>query len=250
VVAANVDLVFAVCGLDADFSPRRIERYLARIWASGASPAVLLNKADQCADPWSRVAEIERRSPGVPVRALSALAGDGIDELRELISPGITAALVGSSGVGKSTIVNRLLGEERMATGAVRERDGRGQHVTSHRQLVRLPAGGLLLDTPGMRELQLVDDAGLDAVFAEIEELARGCRFRDCRHESEPGCAVKAAVENGALDAERLEHYAKLGREAAAYELRHDEHRRRKAERVWGQLYDEGARIRKWKRGE
>lgn len=250
VVAANVDLVFAVCGLDADFSVRRIERYLARIWASGALPSVVLNKADVCADPWSRVAEVERHAVGVPIHVISALRAEGIEAVRACIHDGMTVALVGSSGAGKSTLVNALLGEERMRTGEVRARDGRGCHVTTHRQLVLLPGGGLLLDTPGMRELQLLDDDGIDSVFGDIAALAGRCRFRDCGHDSEPGCAVKAAVESGELDADRFEHYRKLEREAQANELRHDEHRRRQAERVWGQLSDEVAQLRNWKGGK
>ncbi len=250
VVAANVDLVFAVCGLDADFSVRRIERYLARIWASGAQPSVLLNKADLCADPEARVAEVEEHAAGVPVLVISALLAEGLDAVRAGIRDGMTVALVGSSGAGKSTLVNALLGEERMRTGEVSASDGRGRHVTTHRQLVLLPGGGLLLDTPGMRELQLLDDEGLDAVFGDIAALAGRCRYRDCRHDTEPGCAVKEAVESGTLDAERFEHYRKLEREAQANELRHDEHRRRQAERVWGQLSDEVAQLRKWKGGK
>ncbi len=250
VVAANVDVVFAVCGLDADFNVRRIERYLARIWASGAQPVVILNKADLCEDVPGRVAEVEGRAPGVPVQATNALHRDGLEAVRARIGRGATVALVGSSGAGKSTLVNALLGEERMATGAVRAGDGRGRHVTTHRQLVRLPGAGLLLDTPGMRELALVDDEGLDALFGDIAELAAGCRFRDCRHAGEPGCAVNAAVSSGALDADRLEHFRQLEREAAAFELRHDEHARRRAERVWGQLSDEVARLRRWKGGK
>ena len=250
VVAANVDLVFAVCGLDADFNVRRIERYLARIWASSAQPSVILNKADVCAEPWLRVAEVERHVAGVPVHVISALRSEGIEEVRASIRPGMTVALVGSSGAGKSTLVNALLGEERMRTGEVRTSDGRGCHITTHRQLVLLPGGGLLLDTPGMRELQLLDDAGIDTVFRDIAALAGHCRFRDCSHDSEPGCAVKAAVESGELDAERFEHFHKLEHEAQANELRHDEHRRRQAERVWGQLSDEAAQLRKWKGGK
>ena len=250
VVAANVDLVFAVCGLDADFNFRRIERYLARIWASGAQPAVVLNKADICGDVAGRVAEVERHCPGVPVHVTSALLAQGVAAVRASIGDGMTVALVGSSGAGKSTLVNALLGEEQMATGAVRARDGRGRHVTTHRQLVLLPGGGLLLDTPGMRELQLVDEDGLGSVFGDVAALAVRCRYRDCRHDTEPGCAVKEAVASGALDADRLEHYRKLEREARAYELRQDEHKRRQAERVWGQLYDEVARLRRWKGGK
>jgi ribosome biogenesis GTPase / thiamine phosphate phosphatase len=250
VVAANVDLVFAVCGLDADFNVRRIERYLARIWASGAEPAVILNKADVCADAAARLAEVQSRAVGAAVYATSALHSRGIDAVRGCIREGTTVALVGSSGAGKSTLVNALLGESRMRTGQVRASDGRGRHVTTHRQLVLLPGGGLLLDTPGMRELELVDEGGLDAVFGDIAALAARCRYRDCRHRAEPGCAVKEAAESGALDADRLDHFLKLEREAEASELRHDEHRRRQAERVWGQLSDEVARLRQWKGGK
>jgi len=250
VVAANVDLVFVVCGLDADYNVRRIERYLARVWASDAQPSVILNKADICPDAAARAAEVERHAAGVPVHVISALHSEGIRTVRAGIQDGMTVALVGSSGAGKSTLVNSLLGEERMRTGEVRASDGRGCHVTTHRQLVLLPGGGLLLDTPGMRELQLVDDEGIDAVFGDIAALAGRCRYRDCRHETEPGCAVKEAVGSGALDADRLEHHRKLEREARASELRHDVHRRRQAERVWGQLSDEVARLRKWKGGK
>ncbi len=250
VIAANVDLVFAVCSLDADFNVRRIERYLARIWASGAEPAVVLNKADLCEDTAARVAEVESHAVGVPVHVISALRGEGLEAVRACIHAGMTVALVGSSGAGKSTLVNALLGEERMRTGEVRADDSRGRHITTHRQLVLLPGGGLLLDTPGMRELQLLDEEGLDSVFGDIAALAARCRFRDCGHETEPGCAVREAVESGALDAARFEHYRKLEREARANELRHDARRRRQAGRLWGQLWDEVAQQRTWKGGK
>lgn len=250
VVAANVDLVFAVCGLDADFNIRRIERYLARIWASGAAPAVILSKADLCDRYAERRAEVARHCGDVPVIVTSALQGDGLDEVRARIGHGMTVALVGSSGAGKSTLVNALVGETRMVTGAVRESDGRGCHVTTHRQLVLLPGGGVLLDTPGMRELQLVDDSGLDAVFGEIAELATQCRYRDCRHEAEPGCAVRAAVESGELAVERLDHFRKLEQEAQAYERRHDARARKQEAKMWGQLSDEVAQLRRWKGGK
>ena len=250
VVAANVDLVFVVCGLDEDFNLRRIERYLARIWASGAEPTVVLNKADLCEDALERTAQVAGRCPGVPILVTSALRLDGIEAVRASIRAGMTVALVGSSGAGKSTLVNALLAQERMPTGEVRARDGRGRHITTHRQLVLVPGGGLLLDTPGMRELQLVDEDGLDATFRDVAALSARCRYRDCRHAAEPGCAVKDAVESGALAAERLEHYRTLEREARAYELRHDERLRRQAERRWGQLSDEVARLRRWKGGK
>lgn len=250
VVAANVDLVFVVCGLDADFNVRRLERYLARIWAGGAQPAIVLNKADIGEYVPERLREVEGRCPGAPVHLISALQAQGLEAVRALIGAGKTAALVGSSGAGKSTLVNALLGENRMATGEVRASDGRGCHITTHRQLVLLPGGGLLLDTPGMRELQALDEEGLDAAFEDIAALAAQCRFRDCRHDTEPGCAVKEAVAAGELAADRLENYRKLEKEARAYELRHNEHLRRKSERVWGTLHDEVERMRRWKRGE
>ncbi|MBI4951223.1 MAG: ribosome small subunit-dependent GTPase A [Myxococcales bacterium] len=250
VVAANVDLVFAVCGLDADFNLRRIERYLARIWASGAEPRVILNKADVCDDLDGRVAEVERHCCAVPIHVTSALRAEGIEAVRACLRDGTTAALVGSSGAGKSTLVNALLGERRMRTGEVRASDGRGCHVTTHRQLVLVPSGGLLLDTPGMRELELLDDEGIETVFGDVAALAGTCRFRNCRHDTEPGCAVTEAVEAGGLEAERFLHFRKLEREAQANELRHDEHRRRQAERRWGQLADEVAQLRRWKGGK
>lgn len=250
VVAANIDIVFAVCGLDADFNLRRIERYLARIWASGARPAVILNKADLCGNTAERMAETQSRCPMAPVHATSALLSEGLAEIRASIGEGVTAAFVGSSGAGKSTLINALLGEERMATGAVRENDGRGRHTTTHRELVPLPGGGLLLDTPGMRELQLVDEEGLDSVFDDIAALSARCRFRDCRHDTEPGCAVKEAAGSGELSPGRLEHYRKLEREAKASERRHDERLRRQSERAWGQLSDEVALLRRWKGGK
>ena len=250
VVAANVDLVFAVCGLDADFNVRRIERYLARIWASGALPAVILNKSDVCDSTAARQAEVEDHCPGVPVYVTSALRSEGLEAVRACIRNGMTAAFVGSSGAGKSTLVNVLLGEDRMTTGEVRTRDGRGSHITTHRQIVFLPGGGLLLDTPGLRELQLVDEDGLDSVFEDIAALSERCRFRDCRHDNEPGCAVREAVESGILAAERLEHYRKLEREAQAYEQRHDARLRKQTGRLWGQLYDEAALLRRLKGGK
>ena len=244
IVAANVDQVFVVCGMDSDFNLHRIERYLARIWASRAVPAIVLNKADLCGDVPGHVGEVERHAVGVPVFVTRALVADGLPSIAATILPGTTSAFVGSSGAGKSTLINALLGENTMATGEPRKSDGRGCHTTTHRQLVLLPQGGLLLDTPGMRELQLLDDDGLDSVFDDIVALAADCRFRDCGHEHEPGCAVKEAARAGALDSERLEHYHQLQREARAYERRHDERLSRQSERVWGQLHSEAARLR------
>ncbi len=235
VVAANVDLVFVVTGLNEDFNPRRLERYVARIWASGAQPVVVLNKADLCPDAGRIQLDMEARFPGLQVKLISALHGLGVEALKSELKPGLTVALVGSSGAGKSTLVNSLLGHQLMATGEAP--DGHhGHHVTTHRQLVLLPQGGLLLDTPGMRQLHLVDDEGLEAVFGDIAQLAAQCRFPDCRHESEPGCAVKEALEAGLLEPERLDHYRKLDREAKAYELRQDEHLRRAADRAFGHM--------------
>ncbi|MBN1152218.1 MAG: ribosome small subunit-dependent GTPase A [Dehalococcoidia bacterium] len=250
VIAANVDIVFVVSGLDADYNIRRIERYLARIWASGAEPIVILNKADVCDDVAARIAEIEAVSPGLTVIATSAKRSEGLDGIRQLLHPGTTGAFVGSSGAGKSTLINSLLGEERFATSEVRADDSRGRHTTTHRQLVVLPWGGLLVDTPGMRELALYDDEGIDAVFSDIESMSAHCRFRDCSHQGEPGCAVQQAVHRGEIPAERLDHYLKLRAEARSYELRSDERLRRKGERAFSKRIGSDLKlIRKWKEG-
>jgi ribosome biogenesis GTPase / thiamine phosphate phosphatase len=213
VVAANVDVVFVVAGLDLNYNVRRIERYLTLAWESGAQPVVLLTKADLCDDVESHVYEVESVAFGLPVHAVSAPQGDGVETVRSYVPPGRTAALLGSSGVGKSTLVNALVGEELLATKEIRE-DGRGRHTTTHRQLVPLPEGGLVLDTPGMRELQLWDaDTGLESAFQDLESLASQCRFADCSHRREPGCAVRAALASGSLELERFESWGKLQRE-------------------------------------
>ena len=202
IVAANVDTVFLVMGLDGDFNPRRLERYLTVVWDSGADPVVLLNKVDLCDARDERLREIE--AMGAPTHLVSARSGQGLEALAAYLTPGRTVALLGSSGVGKSTLVNRLLGEERLRTREVRSSDDRGRHTTSTRQLLTLPGGALVIDTPGMRELQLWDSVGgLGATFADVEELGASCRFGDCGHVSEPGCAVRAAVEEGRLPSVR-----------------------------------------------
>ncbi len=217
VLAANVDVAFVVTGLDGDFNLRRLERYLAVAWSGGTTPVILLNKADLAADPAGYRLAAEAVAPGVEVRPISALTGDGVADLVvDHLAPGRTAVVLGSSGAGKSTLVNMLLGREHLRTAAVREDDARGRHTTTHRELVRLPGGALLIDTPGIRSLGVAGAAdGMDAAFADIAELAEGCRFRDCRHDGEPGCAVTAAVADGTLDPRRFQSHRKLEREAA-----------------------------------
>jgi ribosome biogenesis GTPase / thiamine phosphate phosphatase len=223
VLAANVDVALVAAALPADLNERRMERYLGLAWESGAVPVVVLTKADLSDDVDAAVRAVRAVAPGVEVVATSAARGDGLDALARSLRPGRTAVLLGSSGAGKSTLANRLTGGEVMRTGAVRD-DGRGRHTTTHRQLVRLAGGALLIDTPGMRELQLWSaDAGLDAAFADVEALAARCRFGDCAHEGEPGCAVRAAVQAGRLDAERLASWHRLRRELARLELRQDQ---------------------------
>ena len=224
VVAANVDTVFLMTGLDHDYSPRRIERYLAAAWESGADPVLLLNKADLDDELQEHVLEIEGIALGLPVHAISAKTGEGVEALLPYLGRGRTASVLGSSGVGKSTLINRLLGSDVQRIGPVRASDDTGRHTTTHRELFLLPGGGLILDTPGMRELQLWEaEEGLGAAFADIEELAAGCRFSDCRHSGEPGCAVEEAVASGELASERLESWRKLQRELEHVRIRQDE---------------------------
>ena len=224
VVAANVDTVFLMMGLDRDFNPRRIERYLAAGWESGAEPVLVLSKADVADDLAARVEQVEAIALGVPVLPVSARTGEGIASLAPWLRPGRTVSVLGSSGVGKSTLINHLIGSDVQRTAAVRASDDRGRHTTTHRALLLTPSGALLLDTPGMRELQLWEaDEGLGAAFADIEELAAGCRFRDCIHEETPGCAVTAAVEEGGLDPGRLTSYRKLQRELRQIRVKQDE---------------------------
>lgn len=223
VVAANVDVVFIVTAFDHDLNLRRLERYLTLAWESGARPVILINKSDLCEDVEPVLADVAPIALSVPVHALSALASDGVRAIASYLEPGKTIALIGSSGVGKSTLVNDLLGAEVQATNAVRESDSRGRHTTTHRQLFVLPSGGMLIDTPGMRELQLwVADEGLDATFGDIEALARECRYANCRHANEPDCAVRAAIESGTLAEDRLASYEKLGRELEHVHARTD----------------------------
>ena len=210
VVAANVDVVFLVAGLDGDLKVRRLERYLTLGWESGAEPVVVLTKTDLCDDVDAVVLEVEAVTVGVPVHTVSNVTGEGVAELACYFAGDRTVAALGSSGVGKSSLVNRLAGEELMPTGALRA-DGRGRHTTVNRQLLLLPQGGLFLDTPGMRELRLWEsDDGLAAAFDDVAAAAADCRFADCAHESEPGCAVRAAIADGSLDPERLASWRKL----------------------------------------
>ena len=225
VVAANIDTVFLVTSLDRDFNPRRVERYLLLAAHSGARPVVILNKSDlPDASIESAMEAVAAVAPGIATHAVSARTQAGLDALLPYLATGQTVALLGSSGVGKSSIINALAGEDVLKTRSVRASDSRGRHTSTHRQMVRLPGGALLIDTPGMRELQLWDvGETFNQTFEEIDALAAGCRFRDCRHAQEPGCAVKAAVAAGTLPADRYQSFIKLQSEREAFEARHDE---------------------------
>lgn len=238
VIAANVDSALLVTALDGDFSPRRVERYLAQCWESGARPVIVLNKADACGDGREKAAEMERVAVGTVVCVVSARTGQGFGELEGFLKPGQTLVLLGSSGVGKSTIANRLLGEAVQEVQPVRESDSKGRHTTTARELFVLPGGALLMDTPGLREMQLWDaEQGVAQTFADIDALGTRCRFVDCRHEGEPGCAVLAAVGAGELDAARLENRRKLLREQEFLLRKIDPEVRQEHKELWKKMH-------------
>jgi ribosome biogenesis GTPase len=242
VLAANVDVAFVVTSLGPDLEPRRLERYLTLVWESGATPVIVLTKADLHPDAAEQALAVEAVAIGVPVHVVSAVTGEGCDELEQYLQPGATVVLLGSSGVGKSTLVNRFAGVEVLRTQPVREDDGKGRHTTTHRELILLPRGGVLIDTPGLRELQLweTSDTAFGDAFADVEELAADCRFADCGHLHEPGCAVLAAVDDGRLPLDRLRSWRKLQRELLQIAMRHDVLLRKREGRKWRLAAQEG----------
>jgi ribosome biogenesis GTPase / thiamine phosphate phosphatase len=237
VLVANVDVAFLVMGLDErDFNVRRLERYLTTAWEGGANPVIVLNKADLATDLARQLVETESVAFGVPVHPVSAETGDGVEELRRHLAGNRTVVLLGSSGVGKSSLINRLVGEEHFRIGDVRS-DGRGRHTTTHRELVAVPGGGVIIDTPGLRELQLWEtDDGLDQAFVDVADLIAECRFSDCQHRTEPGCAIKAALADGSLPAERWESYQKLQHELARLERKLDPRLRSEQRKKWAAI--------------
>lgn len=234
VVAANVDVAFLVTSLNADLNLRRLERYLATTYESGARPVIVLTKADLAEDVAARVAEVETIAGDAPILPIAAKRGEGLEAVAAYLEPGKTAVLLGMSGAGKSTLLNALAGSERMATSEIREDDDRGRHTTTHRELVLLPSGGLILDTPGMRELGLWEaDSGVSAVFEDIEELVTQCRFSDCSHGAEPGCAVRAALAEGSLDPDRWASFQKLQAELAFEHRKEDPKAAQENKKLW-----------------
>jgi len=236
IIAANINTVFLLQSLNRDFNPRRLERYLAIAWESGANPVVLLTKLDLCPDVRPFLDEAAAVAAGVRVHALSAITGEGLESLDPYLGMGQSVVMLGSSGVGKSTLVNRLAGENLLEVREIRDSDDRGRHTTTHRQLIVLARGGIVIDTPGMRELQLWA-AGFDRTFADIEDLAHECRFRDCRHEAEPGCRVRTALQEGILDPARFQSYRKLGAELKYLERRRDAFSMAQEKKKWKKIH-------------
>lgn len=243
ILVANIDTVVLVTGLDQDFNPRRLERYLTAAWDSGADPVIVLTKLDVC-DDLGKVAEAESVAVGVPVHPVSNVTGEGIDAVRQLLEPAKTFVLLGSSGTGKSTLANRLAGRTVMETGDLRN-DGRGRHTTRHRQLLVMPGGAILIDTPGLRELQIWE-GDIDSAFADIAELASQCRFNDCAHSTEPDCAVREALETGELDEGRWANYVKLQRELRSIEARSSRRLQRELKSRWRARARETRRARRY----
>jgi ribosome biogenesis GTPase len=234
VLAANIDIIFLVNGLDSDYNLRRIERYLILLGKSNIKSVILLNKSDVCPNIQERMEEVKSISLEYPIHTLSAINNTGLEFLNDYIKKGITVAFLGSSGAGKSTIINCLLGEERLKVGAVRESDGKGKHTTTHRELLLLPQGGIVIDNPGLRELQMwANEENLDNAFDDIKSIADNCRFRDCKHADEPGCAVRAKIEDGTLDHKHFQNYIKIKKELMYLATRKEKVKSRNAKIVW-----------------